>query len=47
VTRRIAVTITDHKNRGRRSREKSLAVREQKIVVRKLILPAIEEIPAI
>jgi len=46
VTKRIAVTITAHKKRGRRSKEKTLAVREQKIVVKKLILPAIEETPA-
>lgn len=45
VIRRIAVTATAQRNRGKRSKEILLVVREQIIVVRKLILPKIEEIP--
>lgn len=46
VTRRIDVTANAHSIRGIRSREMAFAVREQMIVVKKLILPKIEEIPA-
>jgi hypothetical protein len=46
VIRRIAVITTDHKKRGKRSIEIILVVREQIIVVKKLILPKIEETPA-
>jgi hypothetical protein len=46
VIRRTAVTATDHKNNGNRSKEIIFVVREQIIVVRKLILPRIDEIPA-
>jgi len=46
VIRRTEVTATAHKNKGRRSIEITLVVREQIIVVKKLILPKIEEIPA-
>lgn len=46
VINRIAVTAIAHKISGRRSKEISLVVREQIIVVRKLILPKIEETPA-
>lgn len=46
VIRRIAVKLTAHKKRGKRSIEISFLVREQITVVRKLILPRIEEIPA-
>jgi hypothetical protein len=46
VIRRIAVTEIAQSIRGIRSREITLVVREQMIVVRKLILPRIEEIPA-
>jgi hypothetical protein len=45
VIKRIAVTATAHRKRGRRSKEILFVVREQIIVVRKLILPKIEEIP--
>jgi hypothetical protein len=47
VTRSTAVTAIAQIIRGSRSILISLAVREQMIVVRKLILPKIEEIPAI
>jgi hypothetical protein len=46
VIRRTAVTTTDHKKRGRRETERVRDIRETKIVVKKLILPRIEEIPA-
>ena len=46
VIKRIAVTEIAQSIRGIRSREITLVVREQMIVVRKLILPRIEEIPA-
>jgi hypothetical protein len=47
VRRRKAVTPKDQIIKGRRSILTILVVREQMIVVRKLILPRIEEIPAI
>lgn len=43
---RTAVIATDHKNRGRRASLNAADMRDTKIVVRKLILPRIEEIPA-
>ena len=46
VIKRIAVIDTAHKNKGRRSKETILVVREQTTVVKKLILPKIEETPA-
>jgi len=46
VINKTAVIDTDHKNKDKRSIEIALAVREHKIVVKKLILPRIEEIPA-
>jgi hypothetical protein len=46
VTNRIAVKPTAQRNNGKRSIETTLAVREQIIVVIKLILPKIEETPA-
>jgi hypothetical protein len=46
VINRIAVIDTDHRNKGKRSREIILVVREQIIVERKLILPRIDETPA-
>lgn len=46
VISKTAVTAIAQSIRGKRSRETSLVVREQIIVVRKLILPKIEEIPA-
>ena len=46
VIKRTAVTEIAHSIRGRRSREMAFEVREQMIVVRKLILPRIEEMPA-
>ena len=46
VIRRTAVTEMAQSIRGIRSREMTLVVREQIIVVRKLILPRMEEIPA-
>jgi hypothetical protein len=46
VISNTAVTANAQSIRGRRSRETNLVVREQIIVVRKLILPRIEEIPA-
>jgi len=45
VIRRIAVTAKAQSIRGRRSKEILFVVREQIIVVRKLILPRIEETP--
>lgn len=47
VIRRIAVTASAQSINGIRSKEIILVVREQIIVVRKLILPRIEETPAI
>ena len=46
VMSKIAVTERAQSIRGIRSSEILLVVREQTIVVRKLILPKIEEIPA-
>jgi hypothetical protein len=46
VIRRTAVTDKAQSIRGIRSRETALVVREQIIVVKKLILPKIDEIPA-
>jgi len=46
VIKRIAVTDKAHKSKGKRSRETNLVVREHTIVVKKLILPKIDEIPA-
>jgi hypothetical protein len=46
VIRRTAVMAIAHNISGMRSNEMALEVREQIIVVRKLILPRIEEIPA-
>lgn len=46
VTSRIAVIDKAQSSKGKRSKEISLVVREQIIVVRKLILPRIDEIPA-
>jgi hypothetical protein len=46
VNNRNAVTPNDHNIRGRRSILTIFVVREQIIVVIKLILPKIEEIPA-
>lgn len=46
VTSRIAVIDIAQSSKGKRSKEISLVVREQIIVVRKLILPRIDEIPA-
>jgi len=43
---RTAVIATDHRNSGRRDRESIEDIRETKIVVKKLILPRIDEIPA-
>jgi len=40
------VTEIAHKSKGKRSRETNLVVREHTIVVKKLILPKIDEIPA-
>jgi hypothetical protein len=45
VISRIAVTAIAHRKRGKRSKEMLFVVREQIIVVRKLILPRIEETP--
>lgn len=47
VIRRTEVTAKAQSIRGRRSIEITLVVREQMIVVRKLIEPKIDEIPAI
>jgi len=46
IIRRTAVTDIDHNNKGKRSSPDVFLTREQIIVVRKLILPKIEEIPA-
>lgn len=46
VIRRIAVRLVAQRKRGRRSIETTFLVREQTTVVKKLILPKIEEIPA-
>jgi len=46
VTNRIAVTAKAQIIRGKRSIDTILVVREQIIVVKKLILPKIEETPA-
>jgi hypothetical protein len=46
VIKSTAVIATDQINNGRRAIVKALDIRETKIVVRKLILPRIEEIPA-
>jgi hypothetical protein len=46
VTNKTAVTANAQIIRGRRSIETIFVVREQIIVVKKLILPRIEEIPA-
>jgi hypothetical protein len=46
VIRRIAVRLVAQRKRGRRSIETAFLVREQITVVKKLILPKIEEIPA-
>jgi hypothetical protein len=46
VMSKIAVSLVAHKNKGRRSIEMIFLVREHTTVVRKLILPRIEEIPA-
>jgi len=46
VISKTAVTDRAHSIKGIRSKEITLVVREQIIVVRKLILPKIEEIPA-
>lgn len=46
VINKTAVTEMAHSIKGIRSKEIALVVREQIIVVRKLILPRIEEIPA-
>jgi hypothetical protein len=47
VISKIAVTAKAQSINGIRSKEIIFVVREQIIVVRKLILPKIEEIPAI
>jgi len=46
VTKRSAVIDKAQSIRGIRSRDISLVVREHRTVVKKLILPRIEEIPA-
>ena len=46
MTKRIEVTARAQSIRGIRSKEIILVVREQIIVVKKLILPRIDEIPA-
>jgi hypothetical protein len=46
VIKRTAVIERAQSMRGIRSKEIAFAVREQIIVVRKLILPKMEEIPA-
>jgi hypothetical protein len=43
---KTAVIPTDHKNKGKRAKLKEEVMRDTKIVVKKLILPKIEEIPA-
>lgn len=45
VISKIAVTAIAQSIRGKRSRDTLLVVREQIIVVKKLILPKIEETP--
>lgn len=45
VMRRTAVTAIAQSIKGKRSKETLFVVREQIIVVKKLILPKIEEIP--
>jgi hypothetical protein len=45
VINKIAVTAKAHNINGKRSKETLLVVREQMIVVKKLILPKIEETP--
>lgn len=42
---KTAVIATDHKKRGIRSKLSTAVIRETIIVVKKLILPRIEEIP--
>lgn len=42
----MAVIAIAHSIKGIRSKDKALVVREQTIVVRKLMLPRIEEMPA-
>jgi hypothetical protein len=44
--KRTAVIATDHKNNGKRAKLNEEVIRDTKIVVKKLILPRIEEIPA-
>jgi hypothetical protein len=44
--RRTAVMATDHRKRGRRASLSDEVIRETRIVVKKLILPKIDEIPA-
>lgn len=44
--KRTAVTAKAHNIKGSRSREMAFVVREHRIVVKKLTLPRIEEIPA-
>lgn len=46
VISNTAVIATDHKNKGIRSNLRIAVIRETTIVVKKLILPKIEEIPA-
>jgi len=46
VISRTAVIATDQRNRGKRERVNLLLIRETKIVVKKLILPKIDEMPA-
>ena len=43
---KTAVIATDHKNKGRRASLRDEDMRDTKIVVKKLILPKMEEIPA-
>jgi len=45
VISKIAVTAIDHSIKGKRSKDTLLVVREQIIVVRKLILPKMDETP--
>ena len=44
--RRTAVMATDQRNKGKRERLREVLMRDTIIVVKKLILPRIEEIPA-
>jgi hypothetical protein len=46
VISKTAVTEIAQRSKGKRSKETSLVVREQTIVVKKLILPKIEDTPA-